>query len=180
MKPNLGHSALDNQFIMTSTFTGNDKVSSVRGEDNWSWTKDPMTIISQDEGRSLQIKSNRHDIATWTFGDNEPSLEQPQHWGPSYLRLYVKDALAIVPRGSDMHNKLISIEEKLRETQGRLTRGSRTIVTNEDQQPIVGGHPDQQSADLAGRSPSSTYKQEDDNPNNSEGEALKGLAAGGI
>ena len=79
-----------------------------------------------------------------------------------------------------MHNKLISIEEKLRENQGRLTRGSRTIVTNEDQQPIVGGHPDQQSADLAGRSPSSTYKQEDDNPNNSEGEALKGLAAGGI
>lgn len=159
--------------MMTSTSINTGNVSSVRGEDSWSWTKDPVTIISQNEGRSLQIQSYRYDIATWTFDNNEPSLEQPQYKDLSVLTTYVNDALSFVPRGSDMHDKLIRIQNKL-ETE-RL--GSNT---DKDQQPIVEGHPDQQSADLAGHSPLSTQKQEDVNPSNREGELLEGAAAEGI
>lgn len=163
---------------MTSTFINTDKVSSVGGEDSWSWTRDPMTINSWDEGRSLQIQSNSRDIATWTFDSNEPSLEQSQHWGPSYLRSYVKAALTIVPRGSDMHNKLVRIEEKLQEDKDKLTHGSPTIITNEDPQLMLEGAPSQQSTDLTDRSPLSVQKQEVVNPNDREGESLEGVAAG--
>jgi hypothetical protein len=180
MAPNFSLSALDNQFIMTSTFININKVSSVREEDSWSWTRDLVTINSWNEGRSLQIQSNRRDIATWTFDSNEPALEQSQHWRPAYLRSYVKEALTIVPRGGEMHNKLIRIEEKLREDQGKLTHGSSTCSTDKDQQPMLGGASSQQPTDLTDRSPLSVQKQEDVSPNDREGESLEGVGAGEI
>jgi hypothetical protein len=161
MAPNFSLSALDNQFIMTSTFININKVSSVREEDSWSWTRDLVTINSWNEGRSLQI-------------------EQSQHSRPAYLRSYVKEALTIVPRGGEMHNKLIRIEEKLREDQGKLTHGSSTCSTDKDQQPMLGGASSQQPTDLTDRSPLSVQKQEDVSPNDREGESLEGVGAGEI
>jgi hypothetical protein len=79
-----------------------------------------------------------------------------------------------------MHNKLIRIEEKLREDQGKLTHGSSTCSTDKDQQPMLGGASSQQPTDLTDRSPLSVQKQEDVSPNDREGESLEGVGAGEI
>jgi hypothetical protein len=173
MTPNLGYSAYDNQFMMTSTSINTDNVSSMRGMDSWSWIKEPMTIISQDEGRSLRIQSYRYDIATWTFDNNEPSLEQPQYEDLSVLTTYVNEALSFVPRGSDMHDKLLRIQNKL-ETE-RL--GSNT---DKDRQLVLEDASGQQSADLADHSPLSVQKQEDFNANNKDGDLPESVTAGGL
>lgn len=165
--------ALDNHFIMTNTSIKTSEVSSMRGEDSWSWTKDPVTIISQDEGRSLQIQSYRYNIATWTFDNNEPTLEPAQYEDLSVLTTYVNEALSFVPRGSDMHDKLLRIQNKL-ETE-RL--GSNT---DKDRQLVLEDVSGQQPADLAAHSPLSVQKQEDSNANNKDEDLPESVTAGGI
>ncbi|KAG7528973.1 hypothetical protein FFLO_05872 [Filobasidium floriforme] len=173
MAPNLSLSTLDNQFIMTNTSINTYKVSSMRGEDSWSWTKDPVTVISQYEGRSLQIQSYHYDIATWTFDNNEPTLEQPQYEDLSVLTTYVNEALSFVPRGSDMHDKLLRIQNKL-ETEGLDSN------TDKDRQLVLEDAPGQQLADLADRSPLSVQKQQAVNPNDKDGDLPESVTAGGI
>lgn len=173
MTHNLGYSALDNQFIMTSTSMNTGNVSSVRGEDSWSWTKDFIEVVSLDEGNFLQIDLDDKPVAAWRFDGNSSSSLISAHQDALALSEIVEKALSFVPRGIDMHNKLITIQDEL----AAERPGSNT---DKDRQLMIEDAPGPQLADLADRSPLSVQKQEDVNPNDRDGDLPESVTAGGV
>jgi hypothetical protein len=157
--------------MMTSTSINTDNVFSVRGEDSWSWTKDSIEVISLDEGNFLQFDLDDKPLAAWRFDGNSSSSLISAHHDASALSEIVEKALSFVPRGLDMHNKLIKIQDEL--AAERL--GS---ITNKDQQLMLADGPDLQPTDSAGLESSAVREQADFNPNNRGKDVLEGVGEG--
>jgi hypothetical protein len=156
---------------MTVTSINTDNVSPVRGEDGWSWTRDSIEVVSLDEGNFLQINLDDMPVAAWRIDGNSSSSLISAHQDALALSKIVEKALSFVPRGIDMHNKLIKIQDKL--AAERL--GS---ITNKDQQLMLADGPDLQPTDSAGLESSAVREQADFNPDNRRKDVLEGVGEG--